>query len=92
MALIGVHTPETSWERSSTNVTREIHRLGITYPVLLDPRGVNWNRWGQHFWPTVYLIDKHGRVRYRWVGELEYEHAGGEATMARLVHQLLQEG
>ena len=47
MALIGVHTPETPWERKSANVTQEIHRLGITYPVLLDPKGVNWNRWGR---------------------------------------------
>jgi hypothetical protein len=87
-----VHTPETPGERKSANVTREIRRLGITYPVLLDPKGENWNRWGQRFWPTVCLIDKHGRVRYRWDGELEYERAGGEAKMARLVNQLLKEG
>jgi hypothetical protein len=87
-----VHTPETPAERNSANVTREIRRLGITYPVLLDPKGENWNRWGQRYWPAVYLIDKHGRVRYRWDGELEYNHAGGEATMARLVDRLLQEG
>jgi hypothetical protein len=87
-----VHTPETPGERKSANVTREIRRLGITYPVLLDPKGENWNRWGQRFWPTVYLIDKHGRVRYRWDGELEYERAGGEAKMGRLVYQLLKEG
>jgi len=92
VAIIGVHTPETPWERSAANVTREIHRLGITYPVLLDPKSANWNRWGQQYWPTVYLIDKHGRVRYRWSGELEYDQAGGEATMARLVNQLLREG
>jgi hypothetical protein len=92
VAIIGVHTPETPWERNTANVSREIRRLGITYPVLLDPQGENWNRWGQHYWPTVYLLDKHGRVRYRWVGELEYAHAGGEAAMARLVSQLLREG
>jgi hypothetical protein len=92
VAIIGVHTPETPWERQPANVTREIRRLGITYPVLLDPNGANWNRWGQHYWPTVYLIDKHGRVRYRWEGELEYDRAGGEAIMARLVSQLLKEG
>jgi len=87
-----VHTPETPWERKSANVTREIRRLGITYPVLLDPKSGNWRRWGQRFWPTVYLIDKHGRVRYRWDGELEWQNAGGEARMARLIDQLLKEG
>jgi hypothetical protein len=87
-----VHTPETPEERKSANVTREIRRLGITYPVLLDPKGENWHRWGQRFWPTVYLIDKHGRVRYRWDGELEWQNAGGETKMARLADELLKEG
>jgi hypothetical protein len=87
-----VHTPETPEERKSANVTREIRHRGITYPVLLDPKGENWRRWGQRFWPAVYLIDKHGRVRYRWDGELEWQNAGGEARMARLVDQLLKEG
>ena len=73
------------------NVIRRVKQLGITYPILIDQNGANWNRWEQQFWPTVYLIDKHGHVRYRWAGELEYENAGGEAIMARLVDQLLRE-
>ena len=89
--IIGVHTPETEEEKVTANVVREVKRLGITYPILLDQRGVNWSRWGQQLWPTVYLIDRQGRVRYRWEGELEYEHAGGEAIMGRLVEQLLSE-
>jgi hypothetical protein len=59
--------------------------------VLLDPKGENWSRWGQRFWPAVYLIDKHGQVRYRWTGELEWQHAGREAAMARRVWALLKE-
>ena len=58
---------------------------------LLGQRGVNWNRWEQRFWPTVYLIDRRGHVRYRWEGELDYENAGGEAKMARLVDERLNE-
>ena len=89
--IIGVHTPETPGERVTSNVARRVKELGITYPILLDNQGTNWNRWGQQFWPTVYLIDKLGHVRYRWEGELEFEHAGGEAKMARLIEDLLQE-
>jgi len=72
-------------------VAKKVKELGITYPVLLDEKGANWMRWGQHWWPTVYLIDKRGRVRYRWEGELEYQHAGGEAIMGKLVEKLLKE-
>jgi len=86
-----VHTPETEAEKVAANVVREAKRLGITYPILLDQKGVNWNRWEQQWWPTVYLIDKQGHARYRWSGELEYEHAGGEETMARLAEELLKE-
>jgi hypothetical protein len=75
----------------TANVIRRVKRLGITYPILLDQKGENWNRWEQHFWPTVYLLDKKGHVRYRWEGELEYEHAGGEAIMAQHIQELLWE-
>ena len=86
-----MHTPETASERVAANVERRVKELGIAYPVLLDQQGTNWARWGQHWWPTVYLIDKRGNVRYRWEGELEYKNAGGEAKMARLVNELLKE-
>jgi hypothetical protein len=86
-----VHTPETAEERIADHVARQVKKLGITYPILMDAKGENWNRWGQRFWPTVYLVDKRGHARYRWEGELEYMHAGGEATMARLVEALLKE-
>ncbi len=89
--MIGVHTPETGEEKITANVIQHVKKLGITYPILIDANGVNWNRWGQQYWPTVYLIDKRGHVRYRWEGELEYEHAGGEAIMAQHIEELLNE-
>jgi hypothetical protein len=72
-------------------VISRVKKLGITYPVLLDQKAANWARWGQQYWPCVYLIDKKGHVRYRWAGELEYEHAGGEEIMASRVQELLEE-
>lgn len=91
VAIIGVHTPELDYERRPENVARFLKDENITYPVLLDAGGENWKRWRQRYWPTVYLIDRHGRIRYVWEGELEYGRAGGEAKMARLVDALLEE-
>ncbi|MBV9866546.1 MAG: peptide-methionine (R)-S-oxide reductase MsrB [Abitibacteriaceae bacterium] len=91
VTVIGIHTPETDYERDPKNVAQAVKDLGITYPVLLDRTGDNWHRWHQQYWPTVYLIDKTGRVRYGWEGELEYNHMGGEAKLTRLVQQLLNE-
>jgi peroxiredoxin len=91
VAIIGVHTPETTGEASASRVTREVKRRNISYPILIDSKAENWTRWHQHYWPCVYLIDKQGRIRYRWEGELEFDHAGGETKMARKVEELLKE-
>jgi len=91
VVIIGVHTPETEYERSLSNVETHLKKLEVTYPVLLDNEGSNWQRWGQQIWPTVYLLDKWGRVRYRWIGELEYNNAGGEAKTTQYIQELLKE-
>ena len=90
VTIIGVHTPETSNERDPKNVARRVKELGITYPVLLDASGENWRRWNQQYWPAIYLVDKKGRVRSRWIGEFGGQEAG-EKTMAKLVEKLLAE-
>jgi peroxiredoxin len=89
--IIGVHTPETEEEKVDANVEKQVKKLGITYPVLLDQKGDNWKRWEQRYWPTVYLIDKKGRVRYRWEGELAWKGARGEKIMAERIEMLLKE-
>jgi thiol-disulfide isomerase/thioredoxin len=91
VTFIGVHTPETDEERSAENVARALKRWNITYPNLIDKNLENWKRWEQQYWPTVYLIDKQGFVRYYWVGELEWNRAGGEAIMERYLGELLRE-
>lgn len=92
VTFVGVHTPETESEKEIENVRAAVKKRGITYPVLFDPKNENWNRWQQQWWPTVYLIDKQGRVRYYWMGELEWKgSAGGEAKMRGFIEKLLAE-
>ena len=91
VVIIGIHTPETDYERDPANVAQQVKQLGISYPVLLDTDGTNWNRWHQKYWPAVYLVDSRGRIRYAWAGELNYGGAAGEAKMARLIEELLAE-
>ena len=85
--VIGVHTPETDEERDPKNVERFVREHGITYPVVVDEGGANWNRWNQKFWPTVYIVDKEGRVRSTYIGELHEN----EARAARDIETLLRE-
>ncbi len=91
VAIIGVHSPEFDNERVTRNVERSVRELGIEYPVLVDSGMRNWNRWRQQVWPAVYLIDKRGRLRYRWEGELNWGGLHGEQAIAELIEQLLAE-
>jgi thiol-disulfide isomerase/thioredoxin len=91
VTVIGIHTPETPIERNPNNVARRVKELEIEYPILLDQQATNWTRWHQQYWPTIYLIDKRGRIRFRWEGELNYRNAGGEEKLSRKIEELLQE-
>jgi peptide-methionine (R)-S-oxide reductase len=85
--IIGVHTPESDYERDPKNVEKFLRDEKITYPVITDEGHENWRRWNQQYWPTVYLIDKAGSVRHRHVGELR----GDEAQVTRHIETLLKE-
>jgi peptide-methionine (R)-S-oxide reductase len=91
VTMIGIHTPQFEHERNAEVVARHVKQLGVTYPVLIDSTYENWRRWNQQYRPTTYLIDKNGRLRQRWIGQLEHNGAGGEAKIERLVEALLQE-
>jgi hypothetical protein len=63
----------------------------MKYPIAVDRDAKTWNAWDNHFWPTVYLIDKNGNVRYRWDGELNYQKIKGEPIMRKKIEELLAE-
>ena len=88
--FIGVHTPELDMEKVEANVLDAIKKRNIKYPVMIDPEGKNWLAWRQRYWPTVYVIDKTGRVRYYWEGELAWKGANGEAMVSEAISQALR--
>jgi peroxiredoxin len=91
VALIGIHTPETAGERDSGNVRSKAADEKFGFPVLIDGKSENWNAWGNSMWPSVYLIDKRGYVRYFWPGELKWKGNDGEKYMRERIEQLLAE-
>lgn len=91
VAIIGIHTPELPQERVTANVEKKVAEYHIKWPVLLDTDMKNWRKWKQEFWPCVYLVDKMGKIRYRWDGELNYGGMDGERKMLQLVENLLAE-
>lgn len=72
LTVIGVHTPELDQEREWPNVTQAVKQLGISYPVVSDNAFETWNAYGVAAWPTVFILDKKGRIRFRHTGEGAY--------------------
>lgn len=71
--IIGIHCPEFDNERNFDNVKSSVEKLGIKYPVLTDNEFSIWKDYDVHAWPTIYLIDKNGEIRYKKVGEGKYD-------------------
>jgi hypothetical protein len=82
--VIGVHTPETDFERSLANVERYVRDHGIQYPVAVDGDLVTWRRFDNWAWPAIYLVDKRGIIRLVQVGE------GGYAKIEARIEALLE--
>lgn len=73
LTIIGVHTPELTEEYNLDNVRRELPSLGIKYPVVTDNDYKTWKAYNVAAWPTIFVIDKQGRIRWQHVGEGRYE-------------------
>ncbi len=73
LTVIGIHYPEFSYEADYDNLVAALDRLKIEYPVAQDNDGATWHAYGQRYWPTIYLIDKRGYLRYQRIGEGGYE-------------------
>lgn len=84
--VIGVHSPEFSHEREIENVKRYMKEHDIRFPVPIDNEFSTWNRYGNRYWPAMYLIDKRGIIRYVRIGE------GGYSETERQIQALLAEG
>ena len=63
----------------------------MAYPVAVDNESRIWQAWSNRVWPSVYLIDKKGRVRFWWYGELNWEGTEGEKFLRERIEELLAE-
>lgn len=91
LVVLGFHTPETDGERVLDAVRRKVSEHQIKYAIAIDNSGKNWNAWANRWWPSVYLVDKRGFVRYWWYGELNWQGAKGEEFMRGKIEALLAE-
>ena len=85
LRVIGIHKPEFEFEKDYASVAAAVQQENIQYPVVLDNNDATWDAYNQRYWPTWYLIDADGFVRYKHIGE------GGYAATEKEIQELMAE-
>ena len=83
LVVIGVHTPEFSFEHEIDRVLQAITARGIDYPVAVDNDYAIWSAFDNHYWPALYFVDADGIIRDSHFGEGRYEQS--ERVIQRLL-------
>jgi thiol-disulfide isomerase/thioredoxin len=83
LVVIGVHTPEFSFEHDIDGVRRANGERAIDYPVAVDNDYGIWSAFANHYWPALYFVDRDGIVRDQHFGEGRYEQS--ERVIQRLL-------
>jgi hypothetical protein len=83
LVVIGVHTPEFSFEHDIDGVREATRVRAIDYPVAIDNDYAIWSAFANHYWPALYFIDADGIIRDQHFGEGRYEQS------ERLIQRLL---
>jgi hypothetical protein len=73
LVMIGVHTPEFSFEHDHRNIETALRQMNVTWPIAIDDDYEVWRAFANHYWPALYFIDAQGRIRHHHFGEGEYE-------------------
>ncbi len=83
LVVIGVHTPELSFEQDLGNVRQAVSKADVTFPVAFDPGFATWNAYRNNFWPAFYFVDRTGIIRHTHFGEGDYD--GSEQVLRELL-------
>jgi alkyl hydroperoxide reductase subunit AhpC len=85
LTIVGVHSPEFSWEKPYDNVAAATRQLGVRYPVVQDNDFAIWRRYANWAWPSTVIVDRKGVIRYTHIGE------GAYGATEAMIKQLLTE-
>jgi len=85
LVVIGVSTPEFSFEKDINNVQRALKEMNMGFPIAIDNNYGVWRAFDNEYWPALYFIDAKGHIRHHQFGEGDYE--GSE----KVIQQLLTE-
>ena len=73
LTVIGVHTPEFSFEHEIDLVRHATQERGLDYPVAVDNGYEVWTAFANQYWPALYFVDRDGIIRDEHFGEGRYQ-------------------
>ena len=85
LIVIGVHSPEFGYEKEAANVKQAIKDLNVPYAVAVDNDFKIWNAFKVYAWPSMFILDKQGHIRFTHVGEGAYRES--EQTIQKLLKE-----
>ena len=83
LVVIGVHTPRADYEKDVSRLRESVTKMGIKYPVVVDNKQKIWRDYLCDLWPTQFVIDRKGIVRFSRGGGGRYD------DMEKVVKELL---
>jgi len=83
LVMVGVHSPEFTFEKDAASVARATKAMGLRYPIAIDSDHAIWNAFENAYWPALYLVDAQGKIRYHHFGEGAFEQI--ESNIQRLL-------
>ncbi len=83
LVVLGIHTPEFSFEHDVDRVRRATEERAIDYPVAVDNEYEIWDAFANRYWPALYFVDADGVIRDEHFGEGRYERS--EEVIQRLL-------
>ena len=86
LTVIGVHTPEFTFAQYESNVERGVREFGLTYPIVIDSNHEIWKLFAVRCWPTKFLLDREGYLRFGHFGEGAYREC--EESIQELLREI----
>ena len=86
--IVGVHSPEFSYEADVDNIIEASADLGVIWPIALDTDKRNFHRWQEGniaYWPRVYVIDGDNQIRFDRTGDGRATYVQLHDTVERLL-------
>jgi len=85
LVVIGVSTPEFSFEKNINNVQQAAKEMRMDFPIAIDNNYDIWRAFDNEYWPALYFIDAKGHIRHHQFGEGDYEES------EKVIQQILAE-